>query len=345
MFSLTIDNVKPGMILAESVFNLEGAKLVGKDIALDDKLINRLRRAGIKRLWVTDDGNSLLVSETPQRIYGELVKLLHHIRQKVLAGSDFDMAYVYEVCRELIDQLFIDARPFTEMVRLKLVEASPAEHMVDVCLLSIASAKDMGMDRLDLKYLATAALLHDLGKFLVPENILSKPGPLTESEQRIIMKHPIMGHDLLYNMDKVNKLTLAVVSQHHERLDGTGYPYRLSGNLVHPYARLVAIADVYSALIREKSYRARFACYEAAEIIWAQAGSKLDKNSAIMFMSGVVAYPIRSTVRLNTGEIGQVIFQNKDFPTRPIVRVDQELIDLSESFTVFVEDLVSLEGE
>lgn len=343
LFSLRVDQVKSGMTLAKPVFNLNGTLLLEKDYTLDEKLITMLKNAGAKRLWVTDDSNLLLKDLIPQKIFQETVKELENVQIRVIKGKSFDVSTITEIAYELVEQIISNEMPFAEMVRMKLTENTVLEHMADVSLLSIMTGKALGMDKLDLRFLGEASLLHDVGKLFIPSEILSKPSKLTETEMRQVKKHPQIGFDILSNIEGMNKHTLNVTLQHHERLDGTGYPYGLEGKRIKPYSRIVAIADIYTAIIRDKSYRPRFPVYEAGELLWSESGVKLDRKLASAFLRYVIAPPLRSTVKLNNGAVGQVVYLNSDFPTRPIVNIDGEIIDLSEITTLFVSEVVAYE--
>jgi len=343
LFSLRIDQVRPGMTLAQPVFNLNGTKLLEKDYILDNKLISSLQNAGAKRLWVTDDSNAFLKEYGPHKIFEETVKEMEAVRDKVTQGKSFDVFLINELACELVEQIINNEMPFAEMVRMKLTENNILEHMVDVSLLSIITAKALGMDKLDMRFLGMASLVHDIGKFFVPAEILAKPAKLNDSEMRLVKKHPLIGFDILKEIDGINKHALDVTIQHHERLDGSGYPYGIKGKQIKEYSRIVAIADIYTAVIREKLYRPRLPIYEAGELLWSEAGTKLDRKLTSTFLRYVVAFPLRCTVKLNDGTVGRVVYQNSDFPTRPIISVDGEMIDLSESKTQFVTEVLAYE--
>ncbi len=331
------------MTLAQPVFNMNGTKLLSEDAVLTEKMIQRLRNAGAKRLWVTDDSFSFLQEFGPQKIVGEAVKELDKAKAQIVAGKAFDVQVINEVAHELVEQIIINEMPFSEMVRMKSTETGVFEHMVDVSLLSVITAKSMGMDRLDMRFLCFASLIHDVGKLLVPGEILGKPDKLSDSEMRVVKKHPQIGYDILSGIDGINKHAPVVALQHHERLDGSGYPDSIKGTQIHLYSRIVAIADIYTALIREKVYRPRLPVYEAGGILWSQADGGLDRSLTSNFLRNVVAFPLRSMVKLNNGLVGKVVYQNSDFPTRPIVSVDGEIIDLAETPTVFVTEVVAYE--
>lgn len=343
LFSLRIDHVKSGMALAEPVYDINGIKLLEKDYVLDEKLIASLKNSGARRLWVTDDSNSFLKELGPQKIFDEAVAVLDSIREQIISGNSFNLNDIKEIALELVEQVILNEMPFAEMVRMKAVENSVMEHMVDVCLLSIMTAKALGMDKLDMRFLAVAALLHDVGKFVITSNIFKKPARLNETEMRQVQKHPQIGFDILNSIEGSNKHILNVALQHHERLDGSGYPYGLKGKQISVHSRIVAIADIYTAIIRERSYRPRMAVYEAGELLWSEAGSKIDKKLTSTFLRSVVGFPVRSTVKLNDGTVGKVVYQNRDFPTRPIISANGEMIDISESTTLFITEVLAYE--
>ncbi len=343
MFSLSIDQVKGGMTLAQPVYNLNGTKLLEKGNVLDERLIIRLKNSGAKRIWVTDDDNSFLKGLVPHKIFEETVKELETVQHLILEGKSFDIYIVNELAQELVEQIIFNEMPFAEMVRMKLTEKTVLEHMVDVALLSIMTAKALGMDKLDMRFVGLASLVHDVGKFLISDEILSKPTKLNEYEMRQVRKHPQIGFDILKNIDGMNKYALQVALQHHERLDGSGYPRGIKGKHISNYSLIVSIADIYTAIIREKLYRPRLPIYQAGELLWAQAGKQLNRDLTSMFLRHVVSFPLRSTVKLNNGAVGKVVYQNSQFPTRPIISIDGELIDLSESNTLFATEVLAYE--
>lgn len=345
MFSLSIDQVQSGMKLAKPVFNLTGTLLLDTGNILDDRTISALRNAGAKRLWVTDEGSQYLKEQGPIKFFQNIVAQMENVRERVILGRPIDVKLVNEIAEELVEQIVVNEVPFAEMVRMKVSENTILEHMVDVAILSIIIGKSLEMDRLDLRYLCFGALVHDIGQLLIPKEILNKTTPLTDSEFKMIRKHPQFGYDMLKNVDGINKHALKITLQHHERLDGSGYPNGTKDKDIAYFARIVAIADIYTAIIREKGYRKRMQIHEAGELLWAQAGTGLDKGLTFAFLNSVVAFPLRSTVKLNDGRVGRVIAQNGDFPVRPVLYVDGEMIDLAENPTLFITEVIAYETD
>lgn len=358
LFSVPVAIVKPGMKIAETVYNDERIKLLNRGMVLDSHLIERLRNAGVETVWISDGDESLSeasenyhVSEEAQatkeaqRLYDKTTKYLQEIRNNILTVGTLDMYYVNKFVEKIVEPVLSNYRPFTEMVRLRKTAPTVTEHMADVCVLAIATGKITGMSQYDIRVLAAGALLHDIGKFFIPDSILNNTGRLSEEDQFLVMKHVTLGHDLLSGIKNVSKHILAIVNQHHEKLDGSGYPYGLSGEYVDKFARIVAVADTYSEAAGIQKNGAKYASYEVAELIGAQAGIKLDREICHQFLNSIIAYPLQSIVRLNTGEVAKVVYQNRAFPTRPVVKVGLVQIDLSKAMTVFIEEFIQLEGD
>ncbi len=341
----SIDEVRPGMVLADTVINSKGMKLLNKGTVLSKEAIATLRHSGIARLRIEDEEavQQTDIRQVPQKIYDELVSLLHSIRFKILTEGKFQMPQVNRAVQKLMEHITDNPRPYTELLRLKHTAPSLAEHMVDVCFITAALAKEMQLTFFETRDILTGALLHDIGKFLVPENILKKTAP-TDDEQFLIMKHTTLGQSILAETEDMHKPVMTIALQHHERLDGSGYPFGLTGENIDKLSLLVSVADTYANLIREQAAGTRLPDYEAAEYIWAQAGIKLDKQFVDLLMTSVISYPLQCLVKLNTGETGKVIFQNGQLPTRPVVKVGRQNLDLAKIPTLFIAELLSLDS-
>lgn len=194
------------------------------------------------------------------------------------------------------------------------------EHSVNVCALSLALGCALHLDRRQLRELGVGAILHDLGKVMVSD-LLAKDGPLMPDEWERMKQHPTTGYEILRQHFDISLFSAHVAFQHHERLDGSGYPRGLQGDQIHPYARICAIADYYDAVTHDRPYRARLEHEEVIETLADISGRHLDSDMVRKFMSIVARYPTGSIVRLNTGQIAVVIAQSKADPARPSLRV------------------------
>lgn len=224
-------------------------------------------------------------------------------------------------------------------------------HSVNVCVMAITIGLALRYEKRQLKELGLGALLHDIGKIKVPLEIIRKPGILNSIEREAVEKHSLYAFQILKVMPNVPSSVALAAYQHHERFDGQGYPQQLKGRTIHEYARILAVVDVYDALVTDQCYRPRFKSYEAAEIIWCSSGYAFDPEIVKAFMDNIVIYPVGSIVELNDGQRGVVTKINRTAPARPVVCVfyDQlgenlnipRKIDLTNNLTAFITKVFS----
>ena len=198
---------------------------------------------------------------------------------------------------------------------LKVSDEYTFKHSVDVASIAMIMAKQCNMSDKSVYQIGLAGLLHDLGKSEIPNEILNKPGRLTDEEFAVIKKHPIYGYNLIKDKTELSPEILLGVLQHHEKINGKGYPMGVTDNKLTPFARLLSIADIYDALVTERPYKKGFTPRDSVEMIMAMTG-ELDIK---FFMESVILYPVDSYVKLSNGELGKVVENVVGYPTRPKV--------------------------
>ena len=212
-------------------------------------------------------------------------------------------------------------------------------HSVAVCALMIALAKQLSLDEAQTRSAGIAGLLHDLGKALMPMEVLNKPGKLTDAEFVIIKKHPEEGYRLLFGSTGADDIALDVVLHHHEKTDGSGYPKGMKDSEISLFAKMGAVCDVYDAITSNRPYKAGWDPAESLRKMAEWAKGHFDPLVFQAFVKSVGIYPIGSLVKLNSGRLGIVIEQGEKslltprikvfYSTRANVRIKPELIDLS----------------
>lgn len=253
----------------------------------------------------------------------------------------------------IVQELIHKENIFSTLDNVRSYDEYTFIHSVNVCVMCITVGLALHYNKRSLKELGLGSLLHDIGKIKVPSEIIKKPGSLTAEERMEVEKHPQYAFRALKSIIGIPNVVPLVALQHHERFDGRGYPKKLARNEIHEYAKIVAVADVYDALVTDQCYRPRFKSYEAAEIIWASAGYHFDPGIVRTFMDNIVIYPVGSIVQLNNGQRGVVTKINRLAPTRPVVclfydELGESLniprkIDLMEKLTMFITKVYSSE--
>jgi len=193
-------------------------------------------------------------------------------------------------------------------------------HSVNVAVISITIGMTLYYPRSKLLDLGLGVLLHDIGKTQISKDILNKPGKLTEEEFSLIKKHTWYGFDMLRSDPEIKITSSHVALQHHERIDGSGYPRQLKGRMIHEYARISAIADVFDALIHDRCYRPKLPVHEVYKYFVEQTYSQFDNYFLDHFIQKIALYPQGTKVLLNDGRSGFVIKQN-NIPTCPVIRL------------------------
>ena len=215
-------------------------------------------------------------------------------------------------------------------------------HSVNVALLSNMIGRIVYPDISDeeLKVLTLAGLLHDIGKMMVPDNIIQKKGRLTLPEYNLVKTHVLFGNNILKGIDNLDPRIAEVAMRHHERCDGTGYPGGYKREQIEPFARIVAIADTYDAMTSDRAYREAICPFDVIEMFEREGIVKYDVEFLLPFLEKAVQAYMNTDVRLSTNQMGKVIMINKNEFSKPVVQVGDEFYDLSKETNDIVIDKV-----
>lgn len=240
--------------------------------------------------------------------------------QEVRMGKAIDHDAANALVEEISDSVMRNPGALISLARLKTADDYTYMHSVAVCALMVALARQLGIDEKMTRELGMAGLLHDLGKALMPMEVLNKPGKLTDEEFAIMKSHPVEGHRLLVEGGAVGEIPLDVCLHHHEKIDGNGYPHRLKDAEISLYAKMGAVCDVYDAITSNRPYKAG---WDPAESIrrMAEWTGHFEQRIFHAFVKSIGIYPIGSLVRLSSGLIGVVIEQSAESLLSPRVKV------------------------
>ncbi|PKG23599.1 HD-GYP domain-containing protein [Niallia nealsonii] len=323
--------INEGVKLAKPILNDHGLVLINSGIELDSNRIKRLMELDISYLYIEDERtndiypNPVISEKLKKEAMQTIEKNFNEIKNAVTIQKPIVMEKAVSTFKTLIgnvlDELQTNKELFALMSEVFLYDNYIFSHSLNVTIYSLALGIELKLSRKELEILGLGAILHDVGKMDIPLDILMKPGKLTQEEYEIIKWHAETGFQMLRKVHTMPLLVAHCAYQHHERLNGSGYPRGITGDTIHLYGKIIAVADVFDAITSNRVYRQAMLPHEALEILYTGINTLYDAKIVQAFKKSIVLYPTGLSVTLSNGEKGIVCRQNKGLNERPIIRV------------------------
>jgi putative nucleotidyltransferase with HDIG domain len=272
-------------------------------------------------------------------VYRSAKETVRDVMTDVRSGKSFESEKVVVVVNDLLDSIMRNRDAMASLIRIKSKDEYTFNHSVNVCVLTLTLGRHVGCEKRELKRLGVGALLHDVGKTAIPDEVLNKEGKLTDEEFALVQQHTLAGAQALMKNGGFHESSIKVALEHHEKCNGKGYPRKLTKDKISLFGQIAAIADVYDALTTDRVYRNKMLPYEAISLIYSNIQQDFDPVLVERFIQCTGIFPIGSLARLNTGETAVVLTVNRDSLLLPKVlvvvdaqgeRVEEEYeIDLS----------------
>lgn len=350
-----LSQIKDGEPIPKDFYNGHGAVLIKHGTEMTALLRRKLLMNNIDCFYtdaaifkpdiekVPDISKKLLMEiEVIQGVYQHSFKEFSQQMENLKKNHTFDKKVLNEIANELVNCISEHKQVYIGIQGIRRKDFYTYVHSIDVAIFAIIMGETLNFDKTYLRIIALSALLHDIGKVKIDDKILSKPSKLNDIEMAIMKKHTTYGYEIIKDELGYSEEMAKIAWEHHERLDGYGYPKGLRGNGIHLFSRIIAICDIYDAITSDRVYRKGVLPHRGVEYLMSIVDSHIDRELARKFILNIAVYPIGSKVSLNNGEKGTVVDFYKGFPLRPIVKINGKNIkrDLLKELTLFIKEVI-----
>ncbi|GAB6086090.1 HD-GYP domain-containing protein [Alkaliphilus crotonatoxidans] len=347
-------SLQPGMAFKEDIINAYGNVLIPAGTVIEDldRVQHLLEQHHILQVKIKDKEVHHFSSKsknTAIETKGKAEKIQHQNMvtearaelqtvqkklqgdfDKIVKGEAINQSAIKDSIQKTLKVFNTNMNVFQLIEKLKGLDDITYAHSQNVTIISYALGKWLELSQDQLQQLTLGAMLIDIGKMKLPQELLNKKETLTHDERLECQKHVIYSHELIKSYEFIDEDVKKIVLFHHERVDGSGYPMGLKENKIPLLARIVAVADVYNALTSDRPYRSKLSPFEAIKVLETEYKGKLDPKILYIFLNRIGNCFIGQRVRLNDGRIGEIIFIFRQCVYRPMVKLeDGRILDLN----------------
>ena len=344
-----VEDIKPEMELARSIHHKNNV-LLSTGVKNLHKYKAKLKSIGINYVYIEDKYSTdikvdyVIKDELREKGQQRIRKFMDDIK----FNKSINVRQIKDTVSDIVDDILNNSdNIIVNMLDIKNFDDYTFEHSVNVAVYSIILGKSLNYSVNELNKLGVGAIMHDVGKILIPPEILFKEARLNQQEYEIVKDHSELGYDYIKEISEISPVSKTAILSHHERLDGSGYPRNLKDEDIHDFAKIVAVTDVYDALTSDRTYRKRWPVHEAISYIMSNSDDKFDNYFVNKFIRNLAIYPNGTMVKLSDGRKAIVKEQNGNYPTRPVLRVIEDAegneriedLDLLQNLNVVIDEV------
>jgi putative nucleotidyltransferase with HDIG domain len=328
-----VNECRVGDVIARDVINPRGSVLVTKNSTITQYIKDRLLEKEYESVWIFTRVNSDFEVRSQKyedfsRSYDEMVFSVKELFKGLSVGESLDIGKVFRLGKTLFGNL--EESGIVVQYLLNTIEKSDEytySHSVNVALYSLLIAKWLELPETWIKEITIAGLLHDIGKVLIPKEILNKKNKLTENEFAIMKYHTVVGYESIKDIPHLEMSVKEAVLYHHERLNGSGYPQGIGGDDLSLYTRIVSIADVYDAMTQNRIYKKKRNPFEVFKFFSTEGLGIFDIEIVEVFLKNIAGLLIGLNVILDNNKVGEIVYIPPHNITRPMVKLGSTVID------------------
>lgn len=367
MASLFTSELKEGMLTTSDTYSTQGKLILPKDTVITKSIINKLVNNDVVFIEVSDDTNEepsgtadislsdsmdLAESEFTQKLINtpeykklrrryekNIENISNHMNDIVQKNAPIDLDHMLSNTLNILDATSSPLSIFAMLSTLKNYDDSTFRHSLNVSLICNIFGRWLDLSDSDIELLTISGLFHDIGKLMIPDAIIKKPGKLTDSEFAIIKQHPKLGYDLLKKR-KVDLHIQYAALMHHEKCDKSGYPLNLDGSQIDWVAQIITIADIYEAMTANRVYRGPLSPFKVINMFENDGLKKYNPKYLLTFLEHVVNSYMNCKVKLSNGEEGDIVYINKVRLSKPMIKTKDSYIDLSKNTELNIETIL-----
>lgn len=323
---IPIEQVRSGMILGKAIYASGGKMLLADQSIIKEEYVKRLHTIGIQGIYIQDDFskeieiNDIITPEFKNKAV-EFIKGMFMWNPNDYKENFKIATRLQDIMSELVDQIIENQDVQVNVIDLKNYDEYTYLHSINVAVLAVVTGVAMGLEKEELNLLAVAGILHDIGKRFISRDLLNKEGKLSKEEMKLLRDHSKDGYYYIKENFNLPIKSYIGILDHHERYDGSGYPSRKAGQKISLFGRILAVVDVYDALVSNRPYHKAISPSEAWEYLIGGSSTQFDPQVVMAFSKKIAIYPVGTHVRLSNNLSGIVVKNYLGFNLRPRIKI------------------------
>jgi len=335
------EELQAGMTVARAVMSSEGRHFINQDTELTANLIQKLQDLGIASVFIKDNLTDVEADDiVSNKVMAAASTTLKNSLNAFSHGKALEMTALRKSVNLLIDEVVLNRNTLIQKEEIHSYDDYLLFHPINVSIYAIMTGLSLGYPESNVVDLGLGALLHDIGMITIDSSIINNPGDLNQQEMDVVKKHPITGFNILRKYHELSTTATHIAYQHHERVDGSGYPRGLRDKEIVEYAKITAVVDTFDAVISDHPYRKAYSTTDGLTVLKGLQNTYFDPEIVDAFISNIAFYPIGSLIRLNDGRIAVVTAANRFNMTRPVIEImtDEHKNPLKTNLTVDLQE-------